>query len=118
MSHLDRCPIDLVPLRQRYFQDAREGQLHSLVSHLNRIAWYAERNDRTGAMPVMRESKFFIEWTAPAWPVEQQALLADAQLQLSIWGQGWGARLSPANIAVEAQRWSEVIERFRVLSLT
>lgn len=97
---------DWAALRTRYQRDEPAVQIGGLASNLSRITWCAQREDRQQALPVFRESKYFTEWAAPACSLEQQGVLAELQLQLALWERGWGRRLSPSNIAQEAQQWS------------
>ena len=95
------------PARQmRYQRDSLSLQLGGLASNLGRIAWCAERNARQQILPVFQESKYFTEWAAEASSLEQQAMLAELQLELALWERGWGGRLPPSRIAQDAQRWS------------
>ena len=93
---------DLPSLKHRYESDSPAIQLGGLASNLTRIAWHAQRNGRPAAS-LFRESKYFTEWAAPHCAPEQQALLAQVQLALALWEQGWGGVLDPAQIAQEAQ---------------
>jgi len=97
---------DWEALKARYERDEPTVRLGGLASNLSRIAWCAQRSDHAAVGSLFRETKHFTEWAAPQCSVEQQALLADLQLQLAMWERGWGHRLSPVTIAEEAQRWS------------
>ena len=101
--------VDWTARRARYQRDNPAVQLGGLASNLSRIAWCAQRHDRAQALPVFQESKYFTEWAARVCPLEQQAMLAELQLQLALWEHGWESRMSPAGIAQEAQRWSTVL---------
>lgn len=93
---------DLPGLKRRYEADSSAVQLGGLASNLARIAWHALRNGKPAAS-LFRESKHFTEWAAPHCSPEQQALLAQVQLTLALWEQGWDGTLDPAQIAQEAQ---------------
>ena len=97
---------DWAVLQARYRRDEPAVQLGGLASNLSRIAWYAQRENRTDALPLFQESKYFTEWAALSCSAEQQSLLADVQFQLALWERGWGGRFSAARVAEEAQRWS------------
>ena len=97
---------DWAALRARYQRDNPAVQLGGLASNLSRIAWFARRQSLNDALPVFRESKYFTEWAAPSCSLEQQGVLAELQLELALWERSWGNRLSPMDIAQEAQRWS------------
>lgn len=109
---------DWAALRMRYRQDTPAVQLGGLASNLSRIAWFAQRQGREEALPVLRESKYFTEWAALSCRLEQQAVLAEVQRQLALWERGWGNRLTPARIAQEAQQWSaQLLESAGLLSV-
>ena len=55
---------------------------------------------------MFRQSKYFTEWAASSCPLEQQAMLAELQLQLSCWERGWGKQMSAAAIERAAGDWS------------
>lgn len=99
--------IDLHALKVRYEQDAPAVQLGGLASNLSRIGWFGQRAaNRREVDSLFRESKYFVEWAAQRCSLEQQAMLAELQLQLAIWERAWGTRLSPSTIAQQAHGWS------------
>ena len=97
---------DWQALKARYQRDGVAVQIGGLASNLTRIAWCAGQNDRAAALPLLTESKYFTEWAATQGSPEQQALLADVQVELARWEHSWGARLSPATITEQATQWS------------
>ena len=90
----------------RYQRDDVTVQMGGLASNLSRIAWFAQRADRAGALPIFQESKYFTEWAAPACSLEQQSLLAELQWRLAMWERSWGSKMAPSQIAQEASAWS------------
>lgn len=97
---------DWASLQRRFQRDEPAIQIGGLASNLSRIAWYAGRANRAGALPILRESKYFTEWAAPECSLEQQGMLADLQFALAVWERGWETRVSPAAIAQQAAAWS------------
>ena len=93
-------------LKTRYQRDGVAIQLGGLASNLNRIAWCAQQNDRAAALPILTESKYFTEWAATHGSLEQQALLAEVQVELAWWERSWGIRISPGAINEQAIQWS------------
>ena len=100
---------DWAALQARYQQDPRGVQLGGLASNLSRIAWFAQRQKREEALPIVRESKYFTEWAAPSCSVEQQGLLAEVQLRLALWERAWVTQSDASGIADDATRWSNML---------
>ncbi len=97
---------DWQALKARYQRDGVAVQLGGLASNLNRIAWCAGQDDRAAALPLLMESKYFTEWAAVQGSPEQQALLADVQVELARWERSWGARIPTVAITEQAKQWS------------
>jgi hypothetical protein len=109
---------DRSALRERYLQDGLAVQLGNLASNLAHVASYSECSEhREIVEQIIEDSKFFIEWSAPAAKYEQQLELVDLQIQLARWqlrwSEIWGDPLRRAIVAAEARQWSE-----RILALS
>ncbi len=100
---------DWVALQVRYQRDSRAIQLGGLASNLSRIAWFAQRQRRAEALPIVRESKYFTEWAALSCSAEQQGLLAEVQFQLAVWERAWATQSDASSIANDATRWSNAL---------
>jgi hypothetical protein len=76
--------VDWDKLKTRYLQDDVPTQLGSIASNLARIKSIAGSGaDEQVAQHLIRESQFFIEWTAPGIDIDIAAELVDLQRQLS-----------------------------------
>jgi hypothetical protein len=102
---------DLAALRARFEQDAPAVRLGSLASNLNRLAWHADKGSYAVAAPIIRESKYFIEWTAAEWPLDVQFQLADIQLAMACWERRWRQGDGVSALALQAREWSQVLLR-------
>ena len=77
---------NLEAVRGRYLKEPLNKQLGHLASDLARIYGFLEDSKNEKAVEdVLEESKFFIEWTAPAAPFKVQALLSEIQSKLALW---------------------------------
>ena len=65
------------------------------------------------AVQLIRESQFFIEWTAPSTSLEVALELVELQRLLSFWHYHWSTLWSNSQqrvqVAILAQNWSERI---------
>jgi hypothetical protein len=72
--------------KERYLQDNQSIRLGNLASNLARISSRCQaRSDRDLVESLLKESKFFIEWTAPELEIEIAAELVELQIQLACW---------------------------------
>jgi len=75
-------------IRQRYLQDPLPIRLGGIAADLARIASASGNPSNFRAVSSMlRESAYFIEWTAPDTPLETQVKLVDLQILLASWFQ-------------------------------
>ena len=72
--------------KERYLQDNLSIRLGNLASNLARISSRCQaKSERNLVESLLRESKFFIEWTASEFEVEIAAELVELQIQLACW---------------------------------
>lgn len=109
-------------LRERYLKDDLSAPLGGLAANLVRIKSLVQVGASSNTVEyLMRESKFFIEWTAMDAGIEKAADLVELQVQLARWQFGWsniwaddGQRM---NVAEQANIWSDrVLEMSGLLS--
>lgn len=114
--------IDLVSKRERYLRDPLPMRLGGLAANLARIGTVSVNPDnRTAVADMLRESKFFIEWTAVDFSPEIAAELIDLQLELATRHRKWRYQADDANHRSEISQWAKlksqiVFERFKELS--
>ena len=81
---------DLEKMRERYLRDAWPVRLGNLASNLRRLSnWIRMRHNDQAVVDLIRESAWFIEWTAEDTPIEVLAELADMQRELCLWRRVW-----------------------------
>jgi len=73
----------LASLRTRFLKESPRMRLGHLAADLARIASFASQGAVAQAKPIIRESKFFAEWTADQSELEVQQLLSDLQSLLA-----------------------------------
>ena len=77
-------------IKARYLQDDLQVRLGGIASNLARIAsCSSDPDDWEAVQSMLEESKFFIEWAAPAAPLNVQAHLAKLQIDLALWHRIW-----------------------------
>ncbi len=99
-------------LRSRYLRDPVSTRLGGLAANLARVASFSRHDGhRPAVSATMRESKWFIEWTAAALSIEETAELVRLQSQLARWEiqsrDNWGSKAWRQNLMTESRRWSE-----------
>ena len=103
-------------LKTHYLQANRATQLDSLALNLTRIQVLTHSGtDESVAQHLVRESQFFIEWTAPSINLETDLNFAtdllDLQRLLSCWKLSWSDLWANENdrqkIAILAQQWCD-----------
>lgn len=109
---------DLVTLQQRYLKDGIPVRLAGLAANLLRIANFSKNvNHREVVSSIVRESKWFIEWTAAELEIERAAELVGLQLQLAFWEyqsqERWEFDEWRSSLSAQARTWSE-----RILNLS
>lgn len=105
-------------LQERYLRDELPIRLGNLASNLARIRSFSQDIINCNTVEgVIKESKFFIEWTAGDAEVEVAAELVELQIQLSRWQYRWQSIWDDPEqrmkVAEQAKVWSD-----RVLDLS
>lgn len=81
---------NLETIRTRYLKDDLLVRLGGIATNLARIASFSsDPADWEAVQSMLEESEFFIEWTAPAAPMNVQAFLVELQIQLAQWHLKW-----------------------------
>jgi hypothetical protein len=76
--------------RQTYIQSDTSQQLNSLADKLDRIATIcSDAEDLSSVMELIRESQYFIEWTAPNLSIDDAAELVELGRILAEWKYRW-----------------------------
>ena len=97
-------------IRERYMRDPLPVRLGGLAMDLARIASCADDpRDRDVLTSLLKEGKWFAEWTAIDAPVNIQEQLAEIQLQLALWQRRWTTGRADPDMKDEAKRWSDVL---------
>lgn len=103
--------VDWNKLKSRYLQDDISTQLGGIASNLARAKSLLDAGaNKQVALQLIRESQFFIEWTAPSASLEVATELVELQRQLSYWHYHWSSLwFDPdqrKSVAHQAQSWS------------
>ncbi len=78
--------MDLTAIRQRYLQEHFPKRLAALAANLARISSFSKRGQNIDLIKnLIRESEYFIEWTASEAPFNLQVKLVDLQIRLARW---------------------------------
>lgn len=98
--------------KERYLQDNLSMRLGNLASNLARIESRCQAgSDRDLVKSLLRESKFFIEWTASEFEIEVAAELVELQVQLARWqyrlSEIWNDAEQLEIVAEKARFWSD-----------
>lgn len=105
---------DLKKMQSRYMRDEWPVRLGHLASNLLRLNhWIQMRRDAKAIVDLMRESAWFMEWTASDAPPHVAAELADMQREICLWRHIWPAESASSVLAFRAHVMSE-----RVLALS
>ena len=99
-------------LRSRYLSDSIPVRLGGLASNLARVASFSKHDGHQEAtVTVIKESKWFIEWTANDLDIGQTAELLRLKLQLARWQiqapGSWHDENWRRDLYRKAQQWSE-----------
>ncbi len=99
-------------LRSRFLRDPIPTRLGGLAANLARVASFSRHDGHQLAVSAtMRESKWFIEWTAAELSPEETAQLVRLQSQLARWEiqskDNWGNESWRQDLMNESKRWSE-----------
>lgn len=108
----------LEALRSRYMKDPVSVRLGGLAANLARVASFSRHDAHQEAvLSILREGKWFIEWTAPVLDMEDRADLVRLQVQVALWDLQCPGKWSDGDwrqsLAAESERWSQ-----RVLSMS
>ena len=108
-------------LKERYLRDELSTRLGGLSANLARIKTLTGKAvSQETIIYLMRESKFFIEWTAMDADIDITVELVELQIQLALWQLRWTKIWAdPAQrmeVAAQAQIWSDrILERSGLL---
>lgn len=80
---------DLDSIKQRLLREEPRRRLGHLAADFLRIANFIESGSANEAKPIIRESKWFVEWIAPEVDLETQELLVKAQSFLALRELQW-----------------------------
>ncbi|MGD1702732.1 MAG: hypothetical protein F6K08_02885 [Okeania sp. SIO1H6] len=99
-------------LKDRYLRDEIPIRLGNLASNLARIKSRCQSTANQELVEnLLKESEFFIEWTAPDTEVEVAAELVDLQIILARWQYNWESIWNDSELRSEvshkANFWSE-----------
>ena len=112
---------NLEALKERYLRDELPTRLGGLSANLARIKTLTGKAvSQETIIYLMRESKFFIEWTAMDADIDITVELVELQIQLALWQLRWTKIWAdPAQrmeVAAQAQIWSDrILERSGLL---
>lgn len=99
---------DLKKMQARYVRDEWPVRLGNLASNLLRLSkWIKMQQDDQAIIDLMRESAWFIEWTAPDTPVDVMVKLIDVQRELCLWRRIWPVDVARPLLALRARHMSE-----------
>ena len=87
-------------------------RLGGLAANLARVGSFSDHPDHRDVVErLLEESKFFIEWTAPAANLEAQTELVELQLLLARWQRRWkkiwAEPVERAAVAEQVHKWSK-----------
>ena len=93
-------------------RDALPIRLGGLAANLSRIKSFANHDANEAVVSsLVKESKYFIEWTANEAELSHTAELVELQIQLAVWerrwSQSWDNLAQREQIASVAATWSE-----------
>jgi hypothetical protein len=86
--------IEVTPEQQIFMQDDVSTRLHHLAAHLSQIqSLWTETSSQNLMMPLVKESRYFLEWTVPdmvkADNIDRAAELVDLGRVLTHWLFHW-----------------------------
>ncbi len=101
-------------LKERYLKDEIPVRLGNLASNLARIKSRCQSTAHQELVEnLLKESEFFIEWTAPDTEVEVAAELVELQITLAQWQYNWESIWNDSELLSEvshkANIWSEKV---------
>ncbi|MBD2435165.1 MULTISPECIES: hypothetical protein [Fischerella] len=103
---------DLTKKQERFLQDDIPTRLGHLAANLARIKSFSDEQTHPDfAVNLIRESQYFIEWTAPQMDIDTAAELVDLGRTLSRWKLNWEKIWSDAaalsQVKGEVASWSQ-----------
>ena len=99
---------DFIALRTRYLNDAPELQIGGLASNLSRIGWFMRRSASFEKFqPIIRESKFFAEWSVENVSDDLRNALAQIQIDLAILERDIAHGKHTSELSELPESWSE-----------
>jgi len=99
---------DLKKMRERYLRDERPVRLGNLASSLLRLSkWIRMRQREDGAIDLMREIAWFMEWSGDLALVE----LVDMQREICRWRRIWPLEAVRSLLAFRALHMSNQVLR-------
>ncbi|RMI00523.1 MAG: hypothetical protein D6681_11285 [Calditrichaeota bacterium] len=98
--------------RIRYLRDALPIRLGGLAANLSRIASFAQHEGHQEVVrSILKESRWFIEWTAAELEITRAAELVRLQIQLAVWElqieSNWDDEAWRRQLVSGARQWSE-----------
>ena len=114
--------IDLESKKERYLRDPLPMRLGGLAANLARIGTVSiNPANKTAVADMLRESKYFIEWTAIEFAPDIASELIDLQRELAKRHRNWHRDADDENHRNEISSWAKrksqlVFERFKELS--
>jgi len=101
-------------IQERYLRDPLPVRLAGLAADLGRIASSARHSTGSASVvEMLKESQYFIEWTAAEAEPEIAVELVDIQIMLSLWLKAWPqAQLNQAQrtlLSFQAKKWSDQV---------
>lgn len=76
--------------RERFLRDPLPVRLGGIADNLARTASFADRPfGQSIVASLLYESRFFLEWAAPAAPGDSAALLVELQIAVAGWRSRW-----------------------------
>jgi hypothetical protein len=108
-------------LKERYLSDLLPNRLGGLSANLARIKTLTGKAISQNTIEyLIRESKFFIEWTANDADIDTAGELVELQIQLALWQlrwtKIWADPVQRMEVAAQAQIWSDrILERSGLL---
>ncbi|WP_026736113.1 hypothetical protein [Fischerella sp. PCC 9605] len=103
---------ELTKKQERFLQDDIPTRLGHLATNLARIKSFSDNLAHPDfAVSLIRESKYFIEWTAPQMDIDQAAELVELGRTLTRWQFNWEKIWSDttalSQVQAEVGSWSQ-----------
>jgi len=105
---------DPTAIKNRYLRDSIPIRLGGLAANLSRIKSFSNHPGHQDIIEsLLEESKYFIEWTSSDISLEDQAMLAELQIQLALWQwqwkKIWDDPTQRTAVAEKAHNWSKIV---------